>query len=393
MMQGLRAKIDYELKHHSWILKMFRLLASTVMRFWGMFVKTDPKMVLFSALGRQYNDSPKAIYEAMLRQSRFKDFQFVWALENLDTEIPGHPIRVKADSFQYFRTSLKARYWITSVNIERSLRYKKKDCIYLNTWHGVSLNAVGNGVPGRDDFDFSHLNYFCYESEWNKRLLMQSFKVPEHLMLASGLPRNDALYHVTDTKIMEVKQQLGLPLDKKIILYAPTWRDSDDQGKTYSLKPPIHLDKWEERLGDHYILLFRTHHYTTRLLGVQFNDFVRDVSNYPSINDLFIVSDLLISDYSSCITDYSILERPVVCFAYDYDAYSKQRGINIDFRTEMPAGIQKTEDEVLDHILNMDEAEECRKTREMLKNRFTYIGGHATEICINAVFGKENDKQ
>ncbi len=392
-MQGLRAKIDYELKHHSWILKMFRLLASTVMRFWGMFVKTDPKMVLFSALGRQYNDSPKAIYEAMLRQSRFKDFQFVWALENLDTEIPGHPIRVKADSFQYFRTSLKARYWITSVNIERSLRYKKKDCIYLNTWHGVSLNAVGNGVPGRDDFDFSHLNYFCYESEWNKRLLMQSFKVPEHLMLASGLPRNDALYHVTDTKIMEVKQQLGLPLDKKIILYAPTWRDSDDQGKTYSLKPPIHLDKWEERLGDHYILLFRTHHYTTRLLGVQFNDFVRDVSNYPSINDLFIVSDLLISDYSSCITDYSILERPVVCFAYDYDAYSKQRGINIDFRTEMPAGIQKTEDEVLDHILNMDEAEECRKTREMLKNRFTYIGGHATEICINAVFGKENDKQ
>ena len=392
-MQGLRAKIDYELKHHSWILKMFRLLASTVMRFWGMFVKTDPKMVLFSALGRQYNDSPKAIYEAMLRQSRFKDFQFVWALENLDTEIPGHPIRVKADSFQYFRTSLKARYWITSVNIERSLRYKKKDCIYLNTWHGVSLNAVGNGVPGRDDFDFSHLNYFCYESEWNKRLLMQSFKVPEHLMLASGLPRNDALYHVTDTKIMALKQQLGLPLDKKIILYAPTWRDSDDQGKTYSLKPPIHLDKWEERLGEHYILLFRTHHYTTRLLGVQFNDFVRDVSNYPSINDLFIVSDLLISDYSSCITDYSILERPVVCFAYDYDAYSKQRGINIDFRTEMPAGIQKTEDEVLDHILNMDEAEECRKTREMLKNRFTYIGGHATEICINAVFGKENDKQ
>lgn len=392
-MQGLRAKIDYELKHHSWILKMFRLLASTVMRFWGMFVKTDPKMVLFSALGRQYNDSPKAIYEAMLRQSRFKDYRFVWALENLDTEIPGHPIRVKADSFQYFKTSLKARYWITSVNIERSLRYKKKDCIYLNTWHGVSLNAVGNGVPGRDDFDFSHLNYFCYESEWNKRLLMQSFKVPKHLMLASGLPRNDALYHVTDTKILALKQQLGLPLDKKIILYAPTWRDSDDQGKTYSLKPPIHLDKWEERLGDHYILLFRTHHYTTRLLGVQFNDFVRDVSNYPSINDLFIVSDLLISDYSSCITDYSILERPVVCFAYDYDAYSKQRGINIDFRTEMPAGIQKTEDEVLDHILNMDEAEECRKTREMLKNRFTYIGGHATEICINAVFGKENDKQ
>ena len=389
-MQGFRAKIDYELKHHSWIFKIFRFFASVLMRTWGLFVKTDDKMVLFSALGRRYNDSPRAIYEYMIRQPRFRDYKLVWALEDLGVEIPGHPLRVKADTIAYFRTSLKARYWITSVNIERSMRYKKKNCIYLNTWHGVSLNAVGNGVPGRTDFDFSHLNFFCYESDWNKRLLMQSFKVPEHLMLASGLPRNDVLYHVTESLVKELKQKIRLPLDKKIILYAPTWRDSDDQGKTYSLKPPIHLDKWERQLKEGYVLLFRTHHYTTRLLGVQFNDFVRDFSSYPNINDLFIVSDLLISDYSSCITDYSILERPVVCFGYDYDTYSKQRGLNIDFSKEMPAGIQKTEDEVLEHILTMNVDEECRKTREMLKNKFTYIGGHATEICVNAVFGKEN---
>jgi CDP-glycerol glycerophosphotransferase len=347
-------------------------------------------MVLFSALGRRYNDSPKAIYEYMITQARFKDYKFVWTLEDLASEIPGHPTKVKADSFQYFKTTLKARYWITSVNIERSLRYKKKDCVYLNTWHGVSLNAVGNGVPGRNDFDFSHLNFFCYESDWNKRLLMQSFNAPEHIMLASGLPRNDALYHVTVDKIQELKKNLDLPLDKKIILYAPTWRDSDDQGKTYSLKPPIHLEKWEERLRDDYVLLFRTHHYTTKLLGVQFNDFVRDYSSYPTINDLFMVSDLLISDYSSCITDYSILERPIICFGYDYDTYSKQRGLNIDFQTAMPSGIQRTEEEVLDHILTMDVEKECRKTREMLKNKFTYIGGHATEICVNAVFGNSD---
>lgn len=388
-MQSFRTKIDYELKHHSRLSKVFRLLASSIMRCWGMFVKTDDKMVLFSALGRRYNDSPKAIYEYMISLPRFKDYTLVWALEDLETEIPGNPMKVKADTLRYFWLSLKAKYWITSVNIERSLRYKKKNCIYLNTWHGVSLNAVGNGVPGRNDFDFSHLNYFCYESDWNKQLLMKSFNAPEEIMLASGLPRNDALYHVTESKILELKQRLSLPLDKIIILYAPTWRDSDDQGKTYSLKPPIHLDKWEERLKDDYILLFRTHHYTTRLLGVQFNDFVRDFSSYPTINDLFMVSDILISDYSSCITDYSILERPVICFAYDYDTYTKQRGVNIDFSQEMPGGIQKTEDEVIDRILTMDTEEECRKTREMLKNRFTYIGGHATEICVEKMFGKE----
>ena len=95
------------------------------------------------------------------------------------------------------------------------------------------------------------------------------------------------------------------------------------------------------------------------------------------------------SDYSSCITVFSILERPIICFAYDYDTYSKQRGVNIDFQKEMPGGIQRTEEEVLDRILTMDTEEECRKTREMLKDKFTYIGGHATEICVNAVFGDE----
>lgn len=389
-MQGVRAKIDYELKHHSSLSKIFRVLASCLMRLWGVFVKTDDKMVLFSALGRRYNDSPKAIYEYMISLPSFKDYRLVWALEDMDTEIPGHPMKVKADSVRYFWLSLKAHYWITSVNIERSLRYKKKNCIYLNTWHGVSLNAVGNGVPGRNDFDFSHLNFFCYESEWNKRLLMQSFNAPEHIMLASGLPRNDALYHVTDSRILELKHQLGLPLDKKIILYAPTWRDSDDQGKTYSLKPPIHLEKWEEKLKSDYVLLFRTHHYTTQLLGVEFNAFVRDFSSYPTINDLFMVSDILISDYSSCITDFSILERPVICFAYDYDTYAVRRGVNIDFRTEMPGGIQTTEDEVIERILTMNVEEECQKTREMLKNKFTYIGGHATEICVEKVFKMKN---
>ena len=187
------------------------------------------------------------------------------------------------------------------------------------------------------------------------------------------------------------KKALGLPLDKKVILYAPTWRDSDDHGKTYSIKPPIQMDKWEANLKDEYVLLFRTHHYTTKLLGIEFNDFVRDYSSYPVINDLFVVSDILISDYSSCITDFSILERPIICFAYDYQTYAKRRHLNIDFEKEMPSGVLYTEDEVLNHIRQMDYEAECLKTRDMIKNKFTYIGGHATEICVEKMFGTKKE--
>ena len=387
-MQGSRAKLDYWLKHNVLFIKLFKFVASRIMRLWGKFVPMDEKMVIFSGHTRKYNDSPKAIYEYMIRQPRFKDYKLVWALDNLDEEIPGNPIRVKSDTIAYFRMTLKAKYWITCVNIERGLIYKKKDCIYLNTWHGVSLNAVGNGVPGRKDYDFSHLNYMCYESEWHKHILMKSFNAPERIMLPSGLPRNDELYHVTAEKVLSLKKQLGLPLNKKIILYAPTWRDSDDFGATYAIKPPIHVDFWQEKLNDDYVLLLRTHAYTNSLLGVSFNDFIRDFSSYPRINDLFAVSDILISDYSACITDFSILERPVLCFAYDYETYGKRRNLNIDFEKEMPTGVLRTEQQVVDHILQMDYQAECVKTRDMLKNKFTYIGGHATETCVKAVFGE-----
>ena len=387
-MHGFRARLDYWLKHNITFIKVFKFTASRVMRLWGKFVPMDDKMVIFSGHTRKYNDSPKAIYEYMLTQDRFKDYKLVWALEDVNAEIPGNPIIVKADTKEYFKMTLQAKYWITCVNIERGLKYKKEDCIYLNTWHGVSLNAVGNGVPGRKDYDFSHLDFLCYESEWNKQLLMKSFNAPEEIMLASGLPRNDELYYVTDEKILKLKKELGLPLDKKIILYAPTWRDSDDHGATYSIKPPINIDYWKEKLKNDYVLLLRTHAYTNKLLGVEFDDFIKDFTSYPRVNDLFAVSDILISDYSACITDFSILERPIICFAYDYESYGKRRGLNMDFNREMPSGVMKTEQEVISHILNMDYQEECKKTRDQMKNRYTYIGGHATEICVNAMFGE-----
>jgi CDP-glycerol glycerophosphotransferase len=102
---------------------------------------------------------------------------------------------------------------------------------------------------------------------------------------------------------------------------------------------------------------------------------------------LFKVADVLISDYSACIADYSILERPVICFAYDYEDYKATRGLYIDFSKEMPNGIFETEDKVISHILTMDYDAECVKTRDMIKNKFTYLGGHATEMCVDKLFG------
>lgn len=387
-MHGFRARLDYALKHNYFIYRLFNWTISPILKMWGWLIPTEKNMVLFSGHSRKYNDSPKILYEYMLAHpEKYGHFKCVWALEDpVNVEVPGNPIKVKSDTMQYFKYTLKAKYWITCVNIERSLHFKKQGCRYLNTWHGTPFKHVGNDAGGRSDFDFGNVDYFCYASEYDKEIFKRAFKVKEEALIPTGLPRNDDLYKVTPEEVIRLKQHLGLPLDKKIILYAPTWRDSTDNGKTCAIKPPVNAKKWEEALKDNFIVLFRMHAYTNKLLGLEFNDTLRDYSSYPNVNDLFKVADILISDYSASMTDYSILERPVLCFAYDYDEYRDERGLYVDFNKDMPSGILRTEDEVLNYIKTMDYDAECIKTKLMIKDKLINLGGKATESCLDKLF-------
>ena len=384
-MKGLRARLDYLLKHNRTINFLFNVTASTFMRVWGTFLPIDKYVIVFSGHTRKYNDSPRAIYEYMLKNpEKYGKYRCVWALEDPDNvTIPGDPVKVKTDTLSYFRYTLKAKYWITCVNIERSLHYKKKSCMYLNTWHGTPFKHIGNDAVSRKDFDFSGVDLFCYASDYEKEIYKRAFLVKEESLIPTGLPRNDELYDVTQEDVESLKERLGLPLDKKVILYAPTWRESTDNGKTCAIKPPIDVAKWQEALKKDYIVLFRMHAYTNKLLGLVFNETLRDYSGYPNVNDLFKVADILISDYSASMVDYAILERPILCFAYDYEEYREERGLYMYYEESMPSGILKTEDEVLNYLAMMNYEEECEKTRKMLKSKLIQYGGDATRICLD----------
>ena len=385
----LKAKTEYLLKHNILINKIFKALASAVLRFFGLFVTIDESAILFTAHSRKYNDSPKVIYEYLLSRPEYKKFTFYWALDNINIDIPGNAKKIRSDTPKYFYIALKCKYWITCVNIERGLSFKKKECIYLNTWHGIPIKTIGNEAAGRNDYDFSYVDYFCVSGTYEPRVYQRSFNVPVINMIKTGLPRNDTLYSVTAEEVEAIKRKIGLPLDKKLLLYVPTWRDSKDGGKTYRITPPIHLDKWKEKLGCDYVLLFRAHPYTTDLLGVKFDSFILDFTGYSDINDLLKIADVLISDYSATIFDYSILERPIISFAYDFNDYSQERGLIIDIRQELPGGICESEDEVIDRILNIDLGLEKRNVRDFRRKYISY-GGNATKLCVEAVFGRKN---
>ena len=385
---NIRSKIDFFLKHYGLVQSIYRVLFSFIFRVIGWFVKTRNNLVLMNCYaGVKFSDSPEQLYNYLCSHSEYDGLDIVIALDNPE-KFHGNPRcrLVRQDSLEYFLTALHARYWITNVNIERGLHFKKKRTRYLNTWHGVAFNTIGNAVPGRSDYDCSNVDLWCAEGEYQKSLFVRDFKVRPECILMSGLPRNDRLYRATEEEKIALKRKLNLPLDKKVIAYTPTWRDSRDFGKSYCFVSPMNLKTWEAELGGEYVMLFRTHHFTNKLMNVQFNDFVRDFTDYPDINDLFIVSDILISDYSACIADFSILERPVICYGYDYEAYARGRGFYIDLEEVMPNGVMMIERDVLNHIQTMDYDAECEKTRRMIKERYLEYGGDATRLCIKQLF-------
>lgn len=380
----MRQRLIYILKHNAAIQKVYRVVMGFLFRLWGKILPTNNRLVLFvSFMGMGFNDSPKAIYDYMKGHSEYRNFRCIWAFE--------HPERfpeiesVKIDTPAYFKTALQAKYWITNTNIERGLHFKKKNQVYLNTWHGIALKHIGNDVEGRKDFNFSTVDHLVVSGSHDENVWKSAFNADERTYLRCGMPRNEELWLADKERRLEARSKLGLSGEKIVILYAPTWRESKDGGKSYQIKPPIHFDLWKRELGEKYVVLFRAHHQTTQVLGVKYDEFVRDVSDYPSVNDLMIASDLLITDYSAIAFDYSILCKPLFCYAYDYEEYLSERGTYFDIDERYPNKSCRTENELLRRIKTMDYELECKNTQRF-RDDFIQYGTGATEACVKAEF-------
>src|SRR5699024_6582047 len=145
--------------------------------------------------------------------------------------------------------------------------------------------------------------------------------------IESGYPRNDILYTKnTADDIVAIKQKLGIPTEKKVILYAPTWRDDEFYGKgKYKFTLALDLQKMQARLGDEYIVLLRMHYFIAAQMDVSdVQGFAYDVSDYQDIGELYLISDMLMTDYSSVFFDYAHLKRPILFYTYDLDKYRRQ---------------------------------------------------------------------
>jgi CDP-glycerol glycerophosphotransferase len=337
--------------------------------------------------GKSFGDSPRILYDAISNDPFFKEYRLIWAFEQPDRFLEYKLNTIKLNSLSYFTTALSSSFWITNSSIERGLSFKSKKTIHLNTWHGIPIKVVGNGYKNRNDYDYSDVDFMCYSGEFEREIYIKGFNVrPENLKMC-GMPRNDVLYIADSAMKSQLMKQLGISENKKVILYAPTFRDVGKNSVDVAIKPPLDFTKWEKVLGKTYIVLCRMHYHTTELLGVAYSDFVINVTDVVNICDLYIISDILISDYSSSIIDFTILERPIISYAYDKDDYAEREGLFIPLDEALPGMVFETEDELLKHIVEMDENEQCKKAKAV-KNKYIQSSGNATKECIKFIKSK-----
>lgn len=378
-------RIEYLIKHNTFIQKAYVILMSLAFRVLGLFIRPNHRQVMFQSLiGKTYGDSPKILFDRMKEDPDFAGYRFVWAFADPDKFQVEGARKVKLNSLRYFIETMRSGIWITNVDMQRGLHYKSKKILSINTWHGVPMKVIGNAQKTRNDYNYYDVDMLCCSGPFEREVFIRDFNVPGDVIVQCGMPRNDELYHITQEDRAGYRREFGIPEDKKVILYCPTWRDSADGGSSYQIAPPIDVDYWQRELGSEYVMLFRMHHLTTEMLGISYNDFARDVSSSPQINHLMAIADILVSDYSATIFDYSILEKPIISFAYDYEAYSESRGFYEKLEDILPGSYFATQEEVVKHIQTMDYAGECEKTRK-IKNKYIATAGNATETCMEFI--------
>ncbi|MFG2295262.1 CDP-glycerol glycerophosphotransferase family protein [Streptomyces sp. NPDC048603] len=315
--------------------------------------------------------------------------------------LPPATAALRPGSFGYWAALARARYLVSNVNFDRAL-VKRRGQVLLQTQHGTPLKRVGLDLldrpaatpttdlagllRGADQWDF------LLSANRHSTLVWEKAVPAGYTTLEYGYPRNDVFQHATAADVAELRDRLGIPPGTTAILYAPTHRD-------YRRSRPEYLDfeRVLRDLGPRFVLLTRAHlTYRPGPLAPDTGPGSRliDVSAYPSVEELCLASDALVTDYSSLMFDYAGLDRPIVIHADDWEAYEAARGTYFDLRRFPPGAIARTEDELVD-IFSTGHWRGSRSAqlRAAFRARFCALDdGLAAERVVRRVFLGQVDR-
>ncbi|WP_269305257.1 CDP-glycerol glycerophosphotransferase family protein [Aeromicrobium sp. HA] len=372
---------------------------SLMFRFGSLLPRRDIA-VFESDRGNAYGGSPRALFERLHERGTSLD---LWYVNNSTLRVPPGTHKVFRPTPRYFWTLSRAKYWVFNQNVH-DLCQRPRGTHYLQTWHGTPLKRMQNDVPvmyGRAD-DY-HAKAQELVDRWSSLVSPSPYATEAFRsafgftgpIIESGYPGNDVFHTVKGAqRARETRLRLGLAEDRTVVLYAPTFRDD---GRAAGAKGAwahdmaLDLGRFAERLGKNVTLLVRLHPLVKFAWPKDLDASIVNVSKYPDTQDLLLVADALITDYSSIMFDYAQRGRPIISYVYDLEHYRDDlRGFYVDLEEIAPGPVLRTSDEVIDAVASLPELETRYADRlAAFRERFGGLeDGHAADRVIDEVFSE-----
>jgi CDP-glycerol glycerophosphotransferase len=367
--------------------------------FYPALLRSAPlrdQVLFISWKGKQCGDNPLGIAEELRR--RGDDREHLWAVTDWSVPVPEGGTAVLRGTQEYYEALARSKYLISNDDMQAPFR-KRDGQFYLQTWHGTPLKKIGFDIANPQFISgtayFDHLAQDI--AQWDLLLSPNPFSTPvmrgafryDGEIGEYGYPRNDLLCRSDAAEVAaRVRDRLGLPPGKRVVLYAPTWRDNQvyANGRRYRFDMRLDLERAWSELGEDHVFLIRGHHHMADDVPAGMRPgFAVNVSAYPDITELYLVSDVLVTDYSSTMFDYAVTGRPMLFFTYDLADYRDNlRGFYFDFEAEAPGPLLATSAEVIAAVRDVDAvAASYREAYERFAARFASLddGKAGARVC------------
>ena len=348
------------------------------------------KIVCCNMKGKRYGDNPKYITDALLEKTN--DLDIVWLLNNtMDREVPRNIKIVKYDFWHQIYELATAKVWIDSNTKQYGFK-KRKNQLYVQTWHGsYGLKKVyGDIVDKVSKIDIDNIKY----NSQNTDIMLSNAKRTSEIyrrafwfqgrILEKGSPRNDIFFKDNEDIKNKVNEYFNLD-GKKIALYAPTFR-ADYRVSDLNINYNLLLQSLNKRFGGEWVVLVRLHpnNLEDAKSFIQYTDKIVNASEYDDMQELLVASDVLVTDYSSCMFDFVTNGKPCFLYASDIAHYKEERDNYYELE-DLPFPVATNEKELKEVITAFD----AGKYKEELNSLFEEVGlnetGHASEIVADYI--------
>ena len=344
--------------------RYFKALYKRIIRvFWFFFYLLpvrNNKVVVSSYYGNSYGDNLRYIVDELLKQD--KNLKIYWLVKNKNValSLPAGVIPVKNFTIRAIFHLTTAKIWLD--NCRKDYCIKKKCQFYIQTWHGFALKRIEKDVENNltkryvnsAKMDSKAIDLIVSEASHMTKIYKNSFWYDGEVK-ELGSPRNDIIIKGDDGLLKEkVYNFFKLDQTKKIILYAPTFR-SDHNTDCYKLDYLKVLEACKERFDGDFIFLVRLHpNIESKSEGVcEYNDKILNATYYPDLQELLVVSDIVITDYSSLMFDFMLSKKPCFQFATDIEAYKKDRNFYMPIES-LPFPLAMSNNEMINNIKTFD---------------------------------------